>query len=296
MAQTQITPDMTVNELLAARPEAGSRDSWIWSRSATPERLTQRSVADVRSWITTMAIQKTTIEIHEVTVEVIRKSVKHMRLTVVPPDGLVRVSVPRRVNDSAVRTAVTIKLDWIRQKQRLVVERAQREARFRSQVATGETHWSWGRPYRLSVVEGSHRPSVSLRDDDQMVMHVPAGASAERRLRVLDRWYRTSLASRIPGLIESWEPIIGEEIAEWRIKKMKTRWGSCNPRARRVWLGLELAKRLPECTEYVLVHEMVHLIEPSHNRRFYALMDRFMPDWRDWRNELNRGGSETPCP
>lgn len=235
-----------------------------------------------------MATDSHTIDIHEITVEVIRKSVKHMRLTVVPPDGLVRVSVPKRIDDRTVRTAVTNKLDWIREKQRLVVERARHEARFHREVASGETHWSWGRPYRLIVVEGSGRPSVSVRDGDQMVMRVPSGASAALRLRVLDGWYRASLASRIPGLIETWEPVVGEAVAEWRIKKMKTRWGSCNPRARRVWLALELAKRGPECTEYVLVHEMVHLIEPSHNRRFYRIMDRLLPDWRARRDELNR--------
>lgn len=233
-----------------------------------------------------MATKRQMIEISGLEMEVVRKAVKHMRVTVYPPGGSVRVSVPLHVGDRAVREAVTRKLGWIREKRQLVIDRARdREC----ELVTGASHWVWGRRCRLTVEETAGSTGVTVEESDHLVMQVRPGTSEDRRRAILDDWYRASLKSRVPALIERWEPVIGESIAEWNVKKMKTRWGSCNPRARRIWLGLELAKRSPVCTEYVLVHEMVHLIEASHSRRFYDLMDRFMPDWKAHRSELKRG-------
>jgi predicted metal-dependent hydrolase len=132
----------------------------------------------------------------------------------------------------------------------------------------------------------SERRSVRLDVDGLLVMHIAPGATRETRIALLDEWYRRQLRDRIPMLITAWEPVMGVSVAEWGVKRMRTRWGSCNPRARRIWLSLELARRPIACLEYVVVHEMVHLLERGHNRRFYAFMDQFLPDWRSARAEL----------
>lgn len=241
----------------------------------------------------TGATRNRVIHIEEIPVEVVRKSVKHIRLTVRPPDGSVRISVPRRVGDDMVRQVVQPKIDWIRAKQQVVVQRARTSE---PDMVDGAWHSVFGRACRLSVVEAAGKPGVVLDDSDRLLVQVRPGTTPEGRRKVLDRWYRESLAERIPPLIEAWEPVVGRKVAEWRIKKMKTRWGSCNPRAARIWLGLELAKKSEACLEYVVVHEMAHLLEASHNRRFYRIMDRLLPDWRVRRDELNRmTGSAGPA-
>lgn len=221
-------------------------------------------------------------------VEIVRKPIKRLRLVVLPPDGRVRVSVPRRTPDAVVRAFVAEHRDWIVAKRRVVVHRA----RLRTpEMTDGAEHRVWGERRILRVHEQPGRASVATDDAGGLILHVVPGTSPEQRRAVLERWQRAELAAAVPGLIERWEPVIGHRVAEWRIRKMRTRWGSCNPRARRIWLSLELATRAPECLEYVLVHEMVHLLEASHDARFYRLMDGFMPGWRRHRAKLDPAGA-----
>ena len=152
---------------------------------------------------------------------------------------------------------------------------------------TGESHYFEGRRYRLDVVEQPGAPAVRLLNNTKMGLQVRPGADREAREAVLHRWYRRQLRDRVPPLVAKWEPKVGERVADVRIRKMKSRWGTCNPDARRVWLNLELAKKPPPCLEYVLVHEMVHLLERTHSERFRCLMDDLMPQWRTRRDELN---------
>ncbi len=225
------------------------------------------------------------IKIRGTLVEVVRKDIKHLHVGVYPPHGRVRVATPLRLDDEAVRLAVVSRLGWIRRK-RAEFEKQDRESQ--REYVTGESHYFEGRRYRLDVTKRDGRPKVWLAGNARIGMRVRPGADCDAREALLYRWYRRQLRARLPALVAKWEPKVGVRIAEVRIKKMKTLWGACTPEARRLWVNLELVKKPPSCLEYILVHEMVHLIERTHNARFRELMDRAMPLWHSRRDELNR--------
>jgi predicted metal-dependent hydrolase len=217
-------------------------------------------------------------------VHVVRKPIKHLHLGVYPPDGRVRVSAPLHVTDDAVRMAVIGRLAWIRKHQARFAAQARQSAR---RMVSGESHLFLGRRYRLQVLEHRDvRQSVVVRGST-LELHVQPGTTDARREAILYGWYRAILRELVPPLIARWEPVLGVRAADWGIKRMKTRWGSCNTRDRRVWVNLELIKKAPECLEYVVVHELVHLLERGHGARFKALMDRHLPRWREVRARLN---------
>lgn len=219
-------------------------------------------------------------------VEVVRKDIKNLHLGVYPPNGRVRVAAPLVVSDDAVRLAVIDKLGWIkRQKANFVAQPRQSQR----EMVNGESHYFLGRRYRLRVHAGHGPPSVALRGVASLDLCVRPGSSTEQREAVLQRWYRNQLKAMIPPMLEQWQPVLGVRPVEWGIKKMKTKWGSCNPASGRIWLNLELAKRSVQCLEYILVHELVHLLERNHTDRFTALMDGFMPSWMACRALLTSG-------
>lgn len=232
-----------------------------------------------------MSTKRLWIEVQGIPVEVVRKDIKNLHLGVYPPSGRVRVSAPLRLDDEAVRLAVISRLGWIRRQQRRFEEQ---ERQSRREMVTGESHYFQGRRYRLDVVEHDGPAAVTLRNNTTLELRVRPGTSREKREDALNRWYRQRLREQIPALIAKWEPQIGVKVADWGIKKMKTRWGTCNANAWRIWLNLELVKKPASCLEYILVHEMVHLLERHHNDRFRTLLDRLMPQWRLHREELNR--------
>ena len=225
------------------------------------------------------------IEVRGIPVEVVHKDIKNLHLGVYPPGGRVRVAAPLWLDDEAIRLAIVSRLAWIR-RQRAAFGRQERQSR--RDFVSGESHYFAGRRYRLDVIERNARTAVRLRNNSWMELSVRPGADRNAREALLHRWYRNHLRSELPRLVAQWEPRFGVPVAEVRIRRMKTRWGSCNPKARRIWLNLELAKKPPSCVEYVFVHEMAHLIERHHNERFHALMDRHLPQWRTSRDELNR--------
>lgn len=218
-------------------------------------------------------------------VEIVRKDIKNLHLGVYPPSGRVRVATPFRLDDEAVRLAVVSRLGWIRRQQRNFAEQERQSQR---EMVSGESHYFQGRRYRLVVIEHAGPAAVRIRNSSTLELRVRPGTDRKYREAVLHRWHRQWLRERIPALIAKWEPKVRVPVAEWGIKRMKTRWGTCNPDARRIWLNLELAKKPPSCLEYILVHEMVHLLERHHSERFRELMDRSMPQWRTHRQELNR--------
>lgn len=232
-----------------------------------------------------MSTSRRQISVNGLAVEVVRKEIKNLHLSVHPPDGQVRIAVPRRLDDDAVRLAVIRRLGWIRRHQERFRRQERQSAR---EMVTGESHYVQGRRYRLDVVEHDGPSTVRMRDNDTLELRVRPGTDRTKREAVLHGWYRDRLRQQIPALLAKWQPIIGVEVAEWRIKRMKTRWGTCNLAARRIWLNLELVKKPLPCLEYVVVHEMVHLLERRHNDRFRAYMDAFLPQWRLLRDELNR--------
>jgi predicted metal-dependent hydrolase len=225
------------------------------------------------------------IEISGIPVEVVRKDIKNLHLAVYPPHGRVRIAVPLRTSDETVRLAVISRLGWIRRQQNALEKQERQSAR---EMVTGESHFVQGRRYRLDVIEQDAPASIVLRNGKTLELRVRPGTDREKRHDLLQRWYRQLIRERIPDLLAKWEPIVGVHIASCGIKRMKTRWGTCNIKAKRIWLNLELAKKPPACLEYILVHEMVHLLERHHNDRFSALMDRFVPQWRHHREILNR--------
>ena len=232
-----------------------------------------------------MTIDRHQIEVGGIAVEVVRKEIKHLHVGVYPPHGRVRVAAPLRLDDEAVRLAVVSRLGWIRRKQ---VGFEQQDRQSQRELVTGESHYVLGRRYLLDVVESAGPSSVRLAGNTTLRLQVRPGADRDAREAILQRWYRRKLREQIPGLVAKWEPRVGRTVSGVRIKRMKTRWGSCNAEARRIWLNLELAKKPVECLEYILVHEMVHLIERYHTERFRELMDALMPSWRIYRDTLNR--------
>ena len=225
------------------------------------------------------------IDVRGTPIEVVRKDIKNLHVGVYPPNGRVRVAAPLRLDDDAVRLAVISRLGWIRRKQ---AEFEQQDRQSQREFVTGESHYFEGRRYRIDVTERDGPPTVRLLNNTTMALSVRPGADRDKREAVLHRWYRRQLRDRLPALLAKWEPKVGVQIAEVRIRKMKTCWGTCNRDARRIWLNLELAKKPASCLEYIVVHEMVHLIERHHNDRFRDLMDRLIPQWRLHRDELNR--------
>ena len=232
-----------------------------------------------------MSTEGVEIRVSGLAVQIVRKDIKNLHLGVYPPNGRVRVAVPLRVSDDAVRLAVIGKLGWIK-KQRATFEAQPRQSE--RDMVSGETHYFLGRRYRLRVVEHQRTGTVVIRSTSTLELHTRRESDAKARERVLQRWYRQRLRELVPPLLTKWEAILGVRASAWGIKRMKTRWGTCNVAAGRIWLNLELAKKPPSCLEYILVHEIVHLLERHHTDRFRQYMDRFMPQWRLHREELNR--------
>jgi predicted metal-dependent hydrolase len=196
----------------------------------------------------------------------------------------VRVAVPLRVSDDAVRLAVIGKLGWIKRQRARFDAQPRQSAR---EMVSGESHYFLGRRYRLRVVEHAGAARVELKSKSTLTFRVRPETDAGQRNRILNQWYRQRLKELIPPLIQKWEAALGVNVAEWGVKKMKTRWGTCNIEARRIWLNLELAKKPVQCLEYIVTHEIVHLLERHHNDRFISILEKHLPHWQLHRQELN---------
>ena len=231
-----------------------------------------------------MDIETRQITVNGIAVHIVRKAIKNLHLGVYPPHGRVRVAVPLAVTDEAVRTAVIGKLGWIKRQRARFDDQPRQTLR---DMVTGESHYFLGRRYRLRVIRHDGAAKVILRNKSRLELHVQPFSSPGQRERVLQAWYRQELKKLIPRLLQKWQSALGVQVNDWGVKKMKTKWGTCNVEARRIWLNLELAKKPVGCLEYIVAHEMVHLLERHHNDRFLALMDQHLPHWRTSRQELN---------
>ncbi|UUD62313.1 M48 family metallopeptidase [Pseudomonas seleniipraecipitans] len=231
-----------------------------------------------------MSIESHSITVSGLTVEVVRKPIKNLHLGVYPPQGRVRVAAPLAIDDEAVRLAVVGKLGWIK-RQRAKFQAQPRQSQRR--MVSGESHYFLGRRYRLRVHEATGALRIALRGKATMDLFIRPDTTIERREQVLQDFYRTELKRLIPELLEKWQPKLGVHTRAWGIKRMKTKWGTCNIEARRIWLNLELAKKPVQCLEYILVHELAHLHERHHNERFISLLDQHLPQWKLLREQLN---------
>ncbi|BAV94590.1 metal-dependent hydrolase [Ichthyobacterium seriolicida] len=207
-----------------------------------------------------------------------------MHLAVYPPHGRIRLSAPKKTDEEVLRLFAISKLGWIKKQIKNFKEQARETKR---DYVSGESHYFQGKRYLLEVEEHDGYNSVKLVGIKKIKLTVKSGSTTEDKAVVMKEWYRKQLKKQIPELIEHWEKVVGVKSNDWGVKQMKTKWGSCNTDAKRIWLNLELAKKPTICLEYILVHELVHLHERTHNNRFIALMDKFMPKWRLHRDELN---------
>lgn len=238
-------------------------------------------------------LSKKEIQVEGQTILIHRKNVKNLNLRVYPIEQKVRISIPRRLPERAAIRFIQEKLPWIRKQLNKKKTTSQKPV-FRFQ--SGEKHPVWGKMALLQVLELNQVPAVRFSEDDLVLkLIVRPDATESKRAAVLKEWYRSELKKEIPKLIQKWEPVMNVSVQEFGVKQMKTRWGTCNIRDKRIWLNLELAKKRPELLEYVVIHEMVHLLERLHNKRFYQFMSAFLPNWKSLKNELNGKSDLKSC-
>ncbi|MEA3326082.1 MAG: SprT family zinc-dependent metalloprotease [Chloroflexota bacterium] len=224
------------------------------------------------------------ITVNDLVVDVHRKDIKNLHLGVYPPEGRVRVAAPLNIDDEAVRLFVISKLGWIKKQQREFLAQPRQSKR---EYISGESHYFLGDRYLLNVVYRKGHPKVSIRNKTYLDLFVREGSDLAYRKRVMTEWYRSELKALAAPLVEKWKTEMDVPLTHWGIRSMKTKWGSCNIEKGRILLNLELAKKPQHCVEYIIVHELVHLLGRHHNDRFVALMDQYMPQWRLYRDELN---------
>ncbi len=224
------------------------------------------------------------IELGEIAVDVVKKDIKNVHLSVYPPVGRVRISAPLRMDLHTIRVFAISKLGWIKQQQKKMNEQEREPSR---EYLDRESHYLWGKRYLLKVIEKEAPLEVRLQHS-QIVLQTRPATSQDKKQAILEEWYRAQLKLAVPPLMAKWEPLMGVKVERFFVQRMKTKWGSCSRSAASIRLNTDLAKKPRECLEYIVVHEMAHLLEPTHNSRFVALVDRFMPKWQFYREMLNR--------
>ena len=225
------------------------------------------------------------ITISNIKIDVVRKNIKNIHLAVYPPTGRVRIAAPLGVDEDAIRLFAISKLGWIKRHQRKFEGQERispREYKYR------ESHYLQGQRYLLNIIEADAPPKVVVRNKTYIDLYVRPETSIAKRHAIITEWYRKEFKKTIPEFVEKWEKRMNVKVNEWQVKLMKTKWGSCTIEKKRVWLNLELAKKPIHCLEYIIVHEMVHLLERHHNEKFLYYMDTFLPNWKQLKTELNK--------
>lgn len=224
------------------------------------------------------------LKLGDVDVTLVKKKIKNIYLRVEPHNGQIKVSAPLRMPVEKIQTFVLSKIDWITQQQEKAQIRQQETPQY---YIDDETIYFNGQSYILRIVEYAHKPKVNL-EAPHIVLHVRPNTPSVMKSKILETWYQAQLTEKVTVLIADWQAKMGIFVKQFKIRKMKTRWGSCSPHSKSIRINLELAKKPPECLEYIVVHELAHLLEPSHNKRFVALMTLFLPQWRVYRKLLNQ--------
>jgi predicted metal-dependent hydrolase len=225
----------------------------------------------------------TQFKLGDIAVDVSLKDIKNVHLSVYPPDGRVRISAPSRMSVDTIRVYAVSKLGWIKQQQKKL--RAQ-ERETPREYLDRESHYVWGKRYLLKVIENNEAPSVELKHS-RMLLRVRPGTDDEKRRAIVEQWYREQIKKAVAPLIVKWEPVMGVKVERFFVQRMKTKWGSCAAGTLSIRLNTDLSKKPPECLEYIVVHEMAHLLVRHHNDRFSNLMDRCLPNWKVLRQTLN---------
>ncbi len=224
------------------------------------------------------------LELGDISIEIEQKNVKNIHLSVYPPEGRVRIAAPSQMDMDTIRVFAISKLQWIKDQKEILLNQEREPER---EFLESESHYFFGKRFLLTLHEIDAAPKVEI-DHKHIHLFIRPNTKIEKKKKIFDEWYRTELKKITPKLIAKWEKKIGVKSNEFGIKKMRTKWGTCNTKAKRIWLNLELAKKPKVCIEYIIVHELVHLLERNHKQRFVKLMDKFMPKWRFHHDKLNR--------
>jgi predicted metal-dependent hydrolase len=224
-----------------------------------------------------------TIQLGDIVITVTRKDINHVHLSVHPPIGRVTLVVPMATRQEVARAFAISKLGWIRDQQAKLIGQARETPR---QFVERESHYLWGRRYLLSIVEKDAKPSIQL-SHRKITLSVRPGTTTAKRQEIIHEWHISLLHEAVPPLIRKWEEKLGVTVSRYFLQRMKTKWGGCNHRAGHIRLNTQLVRKPKDLLEYVIVHEMAHLLEPTHNERFVAILDEKYPTWRDARAELN---------
>ena len=233
----------------------------------------------------------TTIQLGEVAVEVVKKDIKNIHLSVYPPTGRVRISAPRRMSLETIRLFAIAKLGWIKQHQKKL---RQQEREAPREYLDRESHYLWGKRYLLKIVEAEGAPRIEL-EHKTMLLSVRPGTSEESKRDAVEAWHREQIKAAVPALIAKWEPRLAVSVRRFFVQRMKTKWGSSRPESQSIRLNTELAKKPPECLEYVVVHEMMHFLVRRHDDRFFGLMNQHLPHWKAHRDQLNAAPLPAEC-
>lgn len=225
----------------------------------------------------------TQIQLGNIVVDVVKKDIKNIHLSVYPPKGRVRISAPERMNTETIRIFAISKISWIKQQQKKLLAQARETPR---EYIDRESHYFRNKRYLLKVIEDNSEPRIELKHSE-LWLYVKSGTSRRERAELVDEWYRQTTRAAVIPMIAKWEKIIGVKLNSFVVRKMKTKWGSCTNKLKTIRLNSELAKKPTDCLEYIVVHELLHLLEPTHNARFIKLMDRYMPQWQLRRETLN---------
>jgi len=226
------------------------------------------------------------INVSDITVDVIRKDIKNIHLTIYPPNGRIKVSVPLKVDDESLRLFIVSKMGWIKKKLKELADQDRQSIR---KYVSGENHYYWGKRYILNVIfqKAPLANKVVIRNKKYLDLYIRENSSQQIRKNALYSWYRSELKKEIPTLVAKWEKKLDVSLLDWGVRSMKTKWGTCNTIAKRIWLNLELVKKPYQCLDYIVLHEILHLIERTHSDRFNLLMEKYFPNWKSVRKELN---------
>ena len=225
------------------------------------------------------------IKVSDIEITIIIKDIKNLHLGVYPPNGRVRIAAPLKTTDESIRLFAISKINWIK-KQKAKFKDQERQAK--RDYSSGESHYFFGKRYLLNVIHINPSPRIEIKKKTHIDMYIKQNSTQKRKEKILDDWYRLELKKQITKIIKKWEVIIGLKVRDVLIRKMKTKWGSCKPKSKKIIINLELAKKPLGCLEYILVHEMVHFLEKTHSEKFRAYMDSFMPKWKIFKAELNK--------
>jgi hypothetical protein len=224
------------------------------------------------------------ILVDDINIHIERKRLRNLHLYVYPPDGRVKITAPYTISEEKIRQFAGSRLSWIKKHQQKYLNRDSSPV---PEYKSGETHYLWGEPFVLNVIPHNGKPRIVTRTGGSVDLYARENFTIAQRAAIIDNWYRENLLAELPELTGKWEKIIGVKADQWRVKKMKTRWGTCNREAKRIWLSLELARKPKKCLDYIIVHELVHFLERNHSAPFISYIDKYMPDWRSIKNEMN---------